>query len=75
MAGEVSQVVRSCQQGLVMALRRRRRAQIFQERKNVLEMFDDEQLIKRLHIFSYSKRANNCFTLKAVFLSHSKTLD
>ncbi len=28
----------------MIALRRQRRAQIFQERKNVLEMFDDEQL-------------------------------
>ncbi len=27
-----------------MALRRQRHAQIFQESKNVLEMFDDEQL-------------------------------
>ncbi len=48
-------MVRSCQQGLVMVLRRRR-LRIFQERKNVLEMFDDEQLIKRLHFLSYSNR-------------------
>ncbi len=57
-AREVSQVVRSCQQGLVMALKRQRRVQIFQERKNVLEMFGDEHLIKRLHfpqLFKTSK--------------------
>ncbi len=54
-AREVSQAVRSCQKGLVMALRRQRQrdAQIFQERKNVLEMFGDEQLIKCLHFLSY----------------------
>ncbi len=39
-----------------MALRRQRHAQIIQERKNVLEMFDDEQLIKWLHFLSYSKQ-------------------
>ncbi len=33
-----------------MALRRQRRAQIFQERKKVLEMFDNEQLIKRYRL-------------------------
>ncbi len=57
-AGEVSQVVRSCQQGLVMALKRQRRAQIFQERRNVFEMFGDEQLIKQVtfpQLFKSSK--------------------
>ncbi len=34
----------------------------FKRRKNVLEMFGDEHLIKRLHFLSYSKRANH-FTL------------
>ncbi|KAL1256575.1 hypothetical protein QQF64_012120 [Cirrhinus molitorella] len=32
-----------------MALRRQKRAQIFREKKNVLQIFDDEQLIKRAH--------------------------
>ncbi len=57
-AGEVSQVVRSCQQGLVMALKRQRRARIFQERRNVFEIFGDEQLIKQVtfpQLFKTSK--------------------
>ncbi len=57
-------MVRSCQKGLVMALRRQRRARIFQERRNVLEMFGDKPLIKRLHFLSYSKRAKNIYITK-----------
>ncbi len=34
----------------------------FKRRKNLLEMFGNEHLIKRLHFLSYSKRAKN-FTL------------
>ncbi len=45
-----------------MALKRQGRAQIFQERKNLLEMFGNEHIIKLLHFLSYSKCANN-FTL------------
>ncbi len=47
-----------------MAPRRQRRARVFQERKNVLEMFDAEQLVKRLHFLSYSKRAKNIYITK-----------
>ncbi len=62
-------MVRSCQQGFVMALRRQSHAaaQIFQERiqrKNVLEMFGNEHLIKQLHFLIYSKRANNIYITK-----------
>ncbi len=46
-----------------MELRRQRHARIFQERiqrKNVLDMFGDEHLIKWLHFLKcYSKRAKN----------------
>ncbi len=45
-----------------MALKRQRRARIFQERRNVFEMFGDEHLIKRLHFLSYSKWAKNIIT-------------
>ncbi len=51
-------MVRSCQQGLVMALKRQRRARIFQKRRNVFEMFGDEQLIKQVtfpQLFKTSK--------------------
>ncbi len=44
-----------------------RHMQIFQERiqrKNVLEMFGDEHLIKRLHFLSYSKQAKNIYIIK-----------
>lgn len=34
----------------MMALRRQRRARIFQERKNVFELFDDAELIKRYRL-------------------------
>ncbi len=64
-AGEVSQVVRSCQQGLVMALKRQRRARIFQERRNVFEMFGDEQLIKQVtfpQLFKTSREHLHCQT-------------
>ncbi len=36
----------------------------FKRRKNVLEMFGDEHLIKRLHVLSYSKRAKNIYITK-----------
>ena len=42
-----------------MAMRRQRRAQTFQERKNVLEMFDDVQLIK--HYRAVDRRAGIIF--------------
>ncbi len=38
--------------------------QIFQERKNILEMFGDEQLTKHLHFLSYEKRAKNIYITK-----------
>ncbi len=41
-----------------MALKRQRRAQIFQERRNVFEMFGDEQLMKQVtfpQLFKMSK--------------------
>ncbi len=47
-----------------MALRRQRSARIFQERKNVLEMFGDEHLIKRLHFLSHSKWEKNIYINK-----------
>ncbi len=50
-----------------MVLRRQTcAARIFQERiqKNVLEMFGDELLIKRLHFLSYSKRVKNIYIIK-----------
>ncbi len=46
-------------------------ALIFQERiqrKNVLEMFGDEHLIKWLHFLSYSKRAKNIYITKLCVL-------
>ncbi len=56
-------MVRSRQQGLVMALKRLSTCKSFKRRKNLLEMLGNEQLIKRFHNFlSYSKRAKN-FTL------------
>ncbi len=42
----------------MMALKRQRRARIFQERRNVFEMFGDEQLIKQVtfpQLFKTSK--------------------
>ncbi len=47
---------------------------IFQERiqrKNVLEMFGHEHLIKRLHFLSYSKRANNFTVPKNIITDFS----
>ncbi len=51
-AGEVSRVVRE---------RDRDVRGSFKRRKNVLEMFGDEHLIKRLHFLSYSKWANHLY--------------
>ncbi len=50
-----------------MALKRQRRARIFQERRNVFEMFGDEQLIKQVtfpQLFKTSKEhlLNNIIT-------------
>ncbi len=45
-----------------MAYRDRDMHKSFKRRKNVLEMFGDEHLIKLLHFLSYSKVAKN-FTL------------
>ncbi len=36
----------------------------FKKRKNVLEMFDNEHLIKWLDFLSYSKRAKNIYITK-----------
>ncbi len=54
-------MVRSCQQGLVMALKRGDVRKSF-KRKNLHKIFVDEQLIRRLHFISYSKQAKK-FTL------------
>ncbi len=48
-----------------MALRRQRRARIFQERKNVLEMFDDKHfssVIQTENIYSASGKYSQRFT-------------
>ncbi len=46
-----------------MALKRQRRAQIFQERRNVFEMFGDEQLIKQVTFSSVIQNEQRTFTL------------
>ncbi len=46
-----------------MALRRQRRAQIFQERRNVFEMFGDEQLIKQVTFPQLFKTSKKTFKL------------
>ncbi len=53
-----------------MALKRQR---IFQERKNALEMFDNEHLIKRLHFISYSnrKQTKNIYITKDIITDFS----
>ncbi len=46
-----------------MALKRQRRAQIFQERRNVFEMFGDEQLMKQVTFISVIQNEQRTFTL------------